>query len=136
MISGAREVEAAFKRIAASSSEAAVRIIQRSSAVLESEAKKEFTEAHKQGTPTPSQPGTPPAVVTGTLRRSIRSDTPVKDGLGARGRVYPTAIYARIQELGGGRGLPPRPYMAPAYATVQPKMEAIAVEEWARVVRG
>ncbi|MEW2164427.1 HK97 gp10 family phage protein [Streptomyces sp. NPDC007084] len=78
------------------------------------------TSSHPKGTPTPSNPGDPPSLVTGTLRRSIKVTGPVPAG---RGRwvaeIGPTAVYGRIQELGGtaGRGseLPPRPYVQPAY---------------------
>lgn len=71
---------------------------------------------HSPGTPTPSQPGGPPSLVTGQLRRSVI----MKPKGRARVQVGATTIYARIQELGGdaGRGhashLPPRPYLAPA----------------------
>ena len=38
------------------------------------------TGAHKRGTPTPARPGTGPAVVSGTLRRSLTHTTPVLHG--------------------------------------------------------
>lgn len=77
--------------------------------------------SHPPGTPTPSPPGEPPALVTGTLRRSVHATAPRQTGPGrweveAGGSV----VYARIQELGGvtGRGhrtrLPARPYLRPA----------------------
>ncbi|MEV0090470.1 HK97 gp10 family phage protein [Streptomyces sp. NPDC050738] len=78
------------------------------------------TSSHPKGTPTPSAPGDPPSLVTGTLRRSIKVVGPVPVGRGTwMAEIGPTAVYGRIQELGGtaGRGaeLPPRPYVAPAY---------------------
>lgn len=50
---------------------------------------------------TPSPPGEPPALVTGTLRRSARI-VPALDGAArATASVRVGAVYARIQELGG-----------------------------------
>lgn len=78
------------------------------------------TSSHKKGTPTPSRPGEPPSLVTGTLRRSVKTTRAVPIGAATwQAQVGPTAVYARIQELGGraGRGgavnLPARPYLAP-----------------------
>lgn len=140
-VHGVGEVVAAFTRTAAAAEAMAVVIVKRGQVVVEAEAKKAFTGAHPPGTPTTSRPGSAPDVVTGTLRRSIISDTPQRAGLlGAVGRVYPTAIYARIQELGGqtGRGgrttLPARPYMMPAHEKVKPRLAQIAAEEWRRLV--
>lgn len=99
--------------------------------------KRRFVSAHSAGTTTPSAPGTPPAVVTGTLRRSVRTGPVTRVGFGSYSvKVGPTVVYARIQELGGvitpktaahlrfrlgGREvyaksvtLPPRPYFRPA----------------------
>ncbi|MGW0795896.1 hypothetical protein [Streptomyces sp. NPDC002692] len=78
------------------------------------------TSSHAKGTPTPSAPGEPPSLITGTLRRSIKVVGPIPAGFGRwMAEVGPTAVYGRIQELGGtaGRGaeLPPRPYVMPAY---------------------
>jgi hypothetical protein len=91
---------------------------------------------HSPGTSTTSPAGEPPALVTGTLRRSIRI-TPATGGPERwTSSVRPTVVYARIQELGGDINpirarllkfridghwyskkkvhLPPRPYMRPA----------------------
>ncbi|WP_158697870.1 hypothetical protein [Streptomyces prunicolor] len=78
------------------------------------------TSSHPKGTPTPSSPGDPPSLITGTLRRSIKVVGPVPAGFGRwLAEVGPTAVYGRVQELGGtaGRGvqLPPRPYVQPAF---------------------
>lgn len=74
-----------------------------------------------RNTSEPSPPGQPPALQTGQLRRSIRVEGPVRVGPGAwESKTGPTAVYGRIQELGGdaGRGgashLSPRPYLGPA----------------------
>lgn len=79
------------------------------------------TSSHKKGTPTPSRRGEPPSLVSGTLRRSVKVVPAIPLGAGVwQASVGPTAVYARVQELGGacGRGLhtvlPPRPYLSPA----------------------
>lgn len=65
-----------------------------------------------------SPPGSPPMLQTGTLRRSIKVTNP--ESIGPTGwtiSVGPTAIYGRIQELGGDTGhavLPARPFLRPA----------------------
>lgn len=136
IVTGAREVIAAMEGIKVRSQAASIAIVRRSEMVLESEIKKSFSQSHKKGTPTPSSPGEPPAVVTGTLRRSVKSTSPIplSEG-GASGKVYPSAVYARIQELGGG-ALPARPYVAPAHARAKPEFRRIASEEWGVSVHG
>jgi len=134
-VHGVGALKIALDKLAVSALAASVTIVKRSEAVVEGNIKKTFTEAHKSGSPTPSRPGTPPAVITGTLRRSITSSPVTTNGLAAMGRVYPTAVYSRIQELGGG-ALPARPYMAPGYEASRPEISAIASAEWAKATRG
>jgi hypothetical protein len=132
---GVSEVKAALDRIVAQSTAASVRIVKRAEAVVEANAKRQLKlKGHKRGTPTDSAPGEPPSTISGTLGRSIRSDVPSLSGFVATGRVYPTAVYARIQEL-GGNGLPPRPYMQPGYEASLSRMQEIATEEWGRAIR-
>jgi len=76
-----------------------------------------FTRDHRA----PSPPGQPPTLQTGQLRRSIRVEGPTRVGPGSwESKTGPTAVYGRIQELGGvtGRGhattLPARPYLGAA----------------------
>lgn len=59
------------------------------------------TSTHRRSTVTPSKPGQPPALVTGTLRRSARIVPATSAGSRAVGAVTVSAVYARIQELGG-----------------------------------
>lgn len=93
--------------------------------MIERRAKEKLAlKSHMAGTPTPSAPGEPPALVTGNLRRSIKVTGPQRIGPQTwRGEVGPSAVYGRIQELGGwvdqSRFLPARPYMQPAYAELQ-----------------
>ena len=93
--------------------------------------------SHRKGTPTPSPHGSPPAVVSGALRRSV--------GTEARAgymRVGPSVVYGRIQELGGttGRGhrttLPPRPYVQPAYNTSYGEMQTAVLAAIRRTLLG
>lgn len=104
---------------------------------------------HPPGTPTPSAPGDPPALISGALRRSIRVRR-TKNGPDVyEGRVGPTIVYGRIQELGGQLGhnprhgmwrrpgfLPPRPYLRPAAFNAAPKVRDLLVKAWARAIRG
>lgn len=117
---------------------------------------------HPPMTPTPSPPGSPPALIFGTLRRSIRVR---RDEGGApgiySGRVGPTTIYGRIQELGGrinaqGRrlawkmlgasgepewqhaayvDLPPRPFLKPAVEATKERVRQAFRRAWERALR-
>lgn len=93
------------------------------------------TSSHQRGTPTPSRPGEPPSLVSGTLRRSIQVQGPTSTGMTWRASVGPTAVYGRIQELGGvaGRGsrLPARPYLRPALEESGPELQRLFREAWA-----
>jgi len=110
-------------------------------------------KSHMFGTPTPSRPGEPPALISGTMMRSVHADGPPRwvDRWTIVGKVSPHAVQSRIQELGGfvrvgNRGrigpqtrenyayLPPRPYVAPARRLVGPKVERIFAEELAKAV--
>lgn len=140
-LSGVEELLASFKAMAVRADTAGRQVVIRSQIVFEAAAKAEFVAAHKRGTKTPAMPGEAPATVTGTLRRGIVSDAPKVVGLGTwSGSVFPTTVYARIQELGGVTGrngsvrLPPRPYMAPALAKVQSALSRIHTEEFNRVI--
>lgn len=77
--------------------------------------------AHPRGTPSPAPPGQPPAMVSGHLSASwtARPARRVRAYV-VHGEAGPSAVQARIQELGGRTGaghrthLPPRPYLGPA----------------------
>ncbi|MFD2421675.1 hypothetical protein [Amycolatopsis pigmentata] len=104
---------------------------------IEAKAKDELTtSSHEKGTPTPSRPGEPPSLITGTLRRSVRVEGPTGEGQTFTAKVGPTAVYGRIQELGGvaGRGsrLPPRPYMKPAVEKSAEELKALFREAWSK----
>ncbi|MEW2301971.1 hypothetical protein AB0958_18690 [Streptomyces sp. NPDC006655] len=120
---GVAELNAALVGLFTSVSAATRVATAQASHLLEREIKTTLaTSSHRRGTPTPSSPGEPPSLITGTLRRSITVQGPVPLGMGRwMAEVGPTAVYGRIQELGGptGRGgatvLPPRPFVQPSY---------------------
>ena len=102
------------------------------------------TFTHREGTPTPSPRGGPPALVTGNLIRSWRSQAP---RAGAKPFTVeteggPTAVYARIHELSGqaGRGLqthiPKRPYVRPMLLASRRGIRRIHVDAWTAAIRG
>jgi phage gpG-like protein len=95
---------------------------------------------HPPNTPTPSPPGEPPARITGHLRGSLSPTGPVPTGGGFTGQLGPTAVYSRIQELGGQTGrnhsvtLPPRPYLKPAVLGARSDLARIYLEAWRRAM--
>jgi len=99
------------------------------------------TYSHPFGTPTPSPPGHPPALVTGHLVRGIKDAGPHWESqYVVTGSVGPTAVYARIQEKGGitGRGyathLPPRPYVGPTTRIMKPRAYSMLVRATAEAM--
>lgn len=142
-LDGVTELLGRFKGMAVAAETAGQRVVIRSQTVFEAAVKKAYTQSHTAGTTTPSRPGSPPAVITGTLRRGWVRDTPTRSGAASwSGRVFPTTIYARIHELGGqtGRGgattLPARPVMAPTLIRVKADLAGIHVEEFNKVIGG
>lgn len=100
--------------------------------------------SHKYGTKTPASPGGPPAIISGTLRRSV-THTPVAPapGLGfevkvglAKG-VYPpygktrtaSSLYGLYLETGLRNGTT-YPWFVPAYRAVLPKVRGITIVEF------
>lgn len=99
-------------------------------------------QEHAKGTPTPSAPGEPPAMISGKLKASVTVTDVVATGTMFEARVGPTAPYARIQELGGqtGRGghvhLPARPYLKPALEESHMQIHAIFFATWSGLTHG
>ncbi len=122
-VTGVAQLNMAMERLALSLNRATAKATGHAAHLLEREIKKELsTSSHSRGTPTPSSPGEPPSLVTGTLRRSISVKGPHPLGVGRwEAQIGPTAVYGRIQELGGVTGrrsaatLPARPYVTPAF---------------------
>ncbi len=102
------------------------------------------TYSHARRTPTPSPPGGPPAIITGTLRRSVITNPPVGGGGLWSASGGPTIVYSRIQELGGRAGrnhasvLPPRPYVRPAIRQLRAsgRLSEVAMTAFYRAVWG
>lgn len=91
--------------------------------------------------PPSSTPGDPPAWRTGFLHDSVYVHVlPVDSGWQAR--IYPSTVYARIQELGGVTGagyrthLQPRPYVQPAGEATAERVGQSFADAWRRATPG
>jgi hypothetical protein len=158
-LDGVRESKAALRAILARLDAATEAATAEGVSAIERQAKLELSRAaHPRGTPTPSAPGEPPAAITGTLRRSMRSTTARRVGFGSySAQVGPTVVYARAQELGIDRQvtvrahrrqgatvrehavhlrLPPRPSLEPGVATAKPQLSRIYARRWANAIKG
>jgi hypothetical protein len=116
---GVPEFKAALDKAVADAYKAGQRGANNAAALVDKTTKAKLAQTtHKRGTPTPSAPGEPPSLVSGQLRRSVLIVPATPRGATAWvAKVGPTAVYARIQELGGSAGttvLPARPYLEPA----------------------
>lgn len=134
-ISGADRFRGRLSELVAEKKAAAGAAVTAGAAVVETAVKRELTtSSHTRKTPTPSQPGEPPSLVTGTLRRSISVRGPAEVAGGWVATIGPTAVYGRIQELGGeaGRGavLPRRPYVTPAVGKSMPSLAVLFRNFW------
>lgn len=118
---GRREWNAALDALVVKQFQACRTGADRAALLLASETKKTLAQTtHQRGTKTPAPPGYPPSLISGTLRRSVKTvpATPISESAWMS-RVGPTAVYARVQELGGDTGtttLPARPYLGPTLA--------------------
>lgn len=98
--------------------------------------------SHPRGTPTPSAPGDPPALIGGALRRAVKARRSQHGPNVFSGAVGSTSVYGPIQERGGwaGRGhhsfLPPRPWLRPAAVVMAPKVRKLFADVWSRAIRG
>lgn len=86
-----------------------------------------------------------PEVVTGTLRRGIRTWPVTRWAIGGwQTQVAPTVIYSRRVELGFhssdrlGRHYdqPGYPFFSPAFDAVREELPRIYAEEWAKAITG
>lgn len=107
--------------------------------VVEAEIKRQLTtSSHRKGTPTPSAPGQPPSLVSGSLRRSVSVYGPYGSATSIYVDVGPSMIYGRIQELGGVAGhgsvLPARPYVAPGAARALDRAREVFVTAWTAAI--
>jgi hypothetical protein len=135
-ILGLAEFRAAIEKVAAETDAAARLAVTKAAAYLEKEAKAGFEGVHGKGQPHVG--GDKPNVVTGTARRSIRSDPVSRMGLGDyRTIVAPRAVYYRRLELGypGGQGRGHQhtrafPSFGPAAEKAREKFPEIAGDTW------
>lgn len=85
--------------------------------------------------PPSSPPWEPPARRSGFLQENVYI-TELDSDSGVMERIFPSTVYARIQELGGITGaghhthLPPRPYVGPVREKVPPDVRDIFAEHW------
>lgn len=142
-VTGLPELIAALQAAGARVEAATPLAIETVQALIEGEARAQLSKySHQRGTPTPSSPGEPPALITGRLRSSFELAGPTLVGAGIwESKMGPTAPYARIQELGGSTGrstLPARPYLRPAFDAVlhSGRLESTFVRFWSRALTG
>lgn len=136
---GLKEITAAIEKVSGQADTGARSIVARSAAVVEAAAKDNFQGSRKRVKgprggraydPPEHVGGDKPNIITGTLRRSIRTDPIVRHGLAEYGTIVaPRVIYARRVELGfdGSKGYP---YFSPAVQETKAKLQTIAAEEW------
>ena len=142
-VSGGDAVAAALDRIALRVRLATRNAVKDANRLIQRRATTELSRySHPPHTPTPSPPGQPPARITGHLIGSLSPTGPFPTGGGFAGKVGPTAVYSRIQELGGQAGrnhsvtLPPRPYMRPTRSKViaDGSLRRLFVGAWRRAL--
>ena len=100
------------------------------------------TYTHRPGEKTTSPPGQPPALVTGNLARSVivRGPRAGRKPYQVVAHIGPTAVYSRIQELGGRAGyrhrsrLPKRPYVRPTVRRLRRDIRQIYRRRWTKAL--
>ena len=136
-VHGADELASALDRLKTRVHEATRRAVQTAMGSAQEQAQVLLSlTSHPPRTPTPSTPGSPPSRITGALGGSLSPTGPLDSDGGYTGQIGPTAVYARIQELGGVTGaghrtrLPPRPYMQPTYDLLRGRVARIFADAW------
>lgn len=106
--------------------------VQAAGEVVKEEIQANLSRSHY---PPVSDPGSPPAYRSGFLHDEVYTRT-VEQDTGYQERIFPSTVYARIQELSGwaGRGhrsfLPQRPYVRPARDAAIPQIASIMAAHW------
>lgn len=120
--------EAGLEKMLVRVTESSRGFIREAAHLVERQAKQNATGGrHKAGTPTPATPGSGPAIITGTLRRSIRSQVE-----GTKARIGPTVVYARRVEMEFNY-----PFLIPAAKFVTDvALPALARKWYTRALRG
>jgi hypothetical protein len=141
-VTGVPEWKAGLRRLLADLDDVTRRTTGDGALLVEREAKLTLRlRSHPFGTPTPSPKGSPPALIFGSLMRSVETRPPQADGRYRwTSQAGPTIVYGRIQELGGwaGRGhrtyIPYRPYLLPATIRARGPVRNLYQERWAEVL--
>lgn len=129
---GYNEVQAALDRLAVKVDLATRQIVAKAAAMVEKEAKSNFSGSHKRNES--HSGGSEPNVVTGDLRRSITATPVARTGVASyTAAVGPTAAYGRRVEL-GWNGSAGYPYFNPAVKTSRAKFGALAAATWAAIL--
>ena len=111
-------------------------------AEVERAAKNNFEGHHRRGEPRVPNASNKPNVVTGTLRRSIRSTGVQRLAGGYTSTVGPTVIYGRRVELGfkgaDSRGRrynqPAYPFFGPGVKEVRLRVHEITLRNWVTAI--
>lgn len=127
---GVTEFKRALAGMVATADAATRGAVASGAAAIETAAKSNFEGHHAKGKP--HQGGSLPNVVSGNLRRSIKTDPIQSLGLATYAtKVGPTAVYGRAIELGLRQNpAVSYPYFGPAFAAVQPKLAGIFQAAW------
>ena len=130
---GLTELKSQIDEKVAAAEKASLEIIAKGSAIMVREAQANFEGSHKKGLPHVG--GSKPNIVSGDLRRSIRSEPIQRMGYADyRTSVSPHMIYGRRVELGynGSRGYP---YFMPAATKFKPMFAALAAETYNKYMK-
>lgn len=128
---GLREFHTALETVAHEAEAASQRSVTRMAAMVEAAVKGNFQGSHAKGDPHVQTSPPRPNVVSGTLRRSVRSDPIQRRGVADFAtQVGPRTIYARAVEKGIRPGSAAYPYFEPGVEHERPKFPGVAAEEW------
>jgi hypothetical protein len=137
---------ALFGRLAAKSEAAGPMMLTPLALAIERQAKLNLGQSsHPYGTPTPAFAGGPPAMISGTGRRSITHTRPTPTGGGwesrvgvatgfyppyGRGKRTPSSKYLYYLETGNTRNGAAYPFLIPAFDTVVHSTSSAAIARW------
>lgn len=128
---GLREFQAALVKVSSEADRASARSVTRMAGMVEAAVKGNFQGSHAKGEPRVKTSPARPNVVSGTLRRSVRSDPIERRGVADFAtQVGPRTVYARAVEKGIRPGSPAYPYFEPGVEHERPKFPAVTAEEW------
>jgi len=134
VLSGMDQFKAAMLQLDSKVAVAGREAVATASAMLIADAMSNFIGAHSKREPRIPNSSNRPNVVTGNLRRSIRSTGITQTGRAAfEAEVGPTAEYGRAVEMGyGNRGA--YPFFGPAAKRIREMMPDISTTIFARYI--